>query len=173
MRIKSIEVWRLVFSLLIVLCHATAIPWLTGSNMIFKSASIGVEFFFVLSGFLMASSADRQEIRLGLGSDTWQFIWKKAKGIYPCYFCALVLELLGGVLRNRPYTLDDVPYMIWDILFLRVAGLQGPKIDMLVGASWYLCAMLLAMWILYPIALKYKDMFLKVIAPLLAIFILG
>lgn len=139
--------------------------------MIFRSASIGVEFFFILSGYLMATNADAQEV--AGGAATWRYIWKKAKGIYPYYFCGVFLELLGGVLRNSAYTLKDVPYMIWDILFLRVAGLQGPKINMLVGASWYLSAMLLAMWILYPVALRFKDMFLKVIAPLLAIFIMG
>lgn len=173
MRNKSIEVWRLVFSLLIVLCHSTALPWMSNDDIIFKSASIGVEFFFILSGYLMAASAEKRNICEGVGTDTWQYIWKKVKGISPCYFCALFLELLGGVMRNQAYTVREIPFMIWDILFLRTAGLQGPKLNMLVGASWYLCAMLLSMWILYPFALKFKDMFLNVIAPLLAIFILG
>ena len=43
----------------------------------------------------------------------------------------------------------------------------------LVGASWYLSAMLMAMAILYPILRKHTETFLYIIAPLTAIFILG
>lgn len=55
MRVKSIEFWRLVFAISIVLCHAMHLP--TNRNGInLHVNSLAVEFFFVLSGFLMARS---------------------------------------------------------------------------------------------------------------------
>ena len=55
MRIKSIEFWRLIFAISIVLCHSMYLP--TNKNGInLHVNSLAVEFFFILSGFLMARS---------------------------------------------------------------------------------------------------------------------
>ena len=174
-----IELWRVAFSLLIVACHTTVLPWYSAEVGLFKSASIGVEFFFVLSGFLMAKTAagrwEREGASCRLGSESAAFIWAKAKSIYPTYFFALCLELLVAQFLAVPNKRSflEVLYGIWDVLFLRLTGLQGQSADMLVGASWYLSGMILAMWILYPLLRKFTDTFLHVIAPLTAVFILG
>ncbi len=44
---------------------------------------------------------------------------------------------------------------------------------MAIGGSWYLSAMLLGMLLMYPFIRKYTDNFLKLVAPILAIFMLG
>ena len=58
MRVKSVELWRLAFAISIVLCHAMYLPWNTAADGTIKLHvnSLGVEFFFILSGFLMAKS---------------------------------------------------------------------------------------------------------------------
>ncbi len=48
-----IGLWKFIFCLLIVVLHTgIGIP-----NRIFKFGSIGVEFFFLVSGYLLAKSA--------------------------------------------------------------------------------------------------------------------
>ena len=177
-RNPMIELWRVAFSVLIFACHTTILPWYTSEAGLFKSASIGVEFFFVLSGFLMAQSevrCSRVHSHTSLGSETLQFIYSKAKGLYPTYFFALCLEFLVASFLAVPdkKSFSEVIYYVWDILFLRLTGLQGNTIDMAVGASWYLSGMILAMWIIYPLLRKYTDMFLHVLAPLVSVFLMG
>lgn len=177
-RNPMIEVWRLAFSFLILMCHTTILPWWTPEKSLFRSASIGVEFFFILSGFLMASSVDRKTMvasTTALGLETTDFIWRKIKSIYPTYLFALGLELFVATFLAVPdkRTLSELVYGIWDMLFLRLTGLQGYSPEMIVGASWYLSGMILSMWILYPILRKNPDVFLNIVAPLVAVFVLG
>lgn len=56
MRVKSIEFWRIIFAISIVLCHSMFLP-MNKNGINLHVNSLGVEFFFILSGFLMAFSA--------------------------------------------------------------------------------------------------------------------
>ncbi len=173
MRVKSIEIWRLLFAISIVLCHAMLLPWNTDveGNMLFHVNSLGVEFFFILSGFLMAKSvtafptAERE--CSALGSETTAFLLKKLKPIYPVFLFAACFELVVRfALRPAAVDAGDLVWNIWDLLFLRAFGLGGSAELLVGGASWYLFALFPAMWILYPLLRKYTDMFLHVIEPL-------
>lgn len=176
MRVKSVEIWRLAFAISIVLCHAMYLPWDTDTagNMKFHVNSLGVEFFFILSGFLMAKSACGGGASLSLGSETTAFLLKKLKPIYPAFLFAACFEL---VIRFTLRMVDisdwkNIVYNVWDLLFLRVFGLGGTT-DLLVGASWYLFALFPAMWLLFPLLRKYTNVFLHIIAPLLALCLFG
>ena len=165
---KSIELWRLIFSFSIVLCHAATLSW----NKRFHFSSLGVEFFFVLSGFLMAKSAHgKGDAKEKLGTETVSFLLRKLKVIYPTFLFAVLLEFAAQILLRTSN--PGQPYVyLWDLLFLRITGLGGVHL-LAVGASWYLFAMFPAMWILYPLLRRFPDMFYNVIAPLTAVLILG
>ncbi len=80
-RNNTVELLRVVFSFAVVICHSTFLPWSEG-HLPIKSGSLAVEFFFIVSGYFMAVSAWRKKDipSSSLGTDTWQFIWKKLKG---------------------------------------------------------------------------------------------
>ncbi len=173
-RNKAVELWRLLFTVSIVLNHSMVLPWYRTNRGYLWCTSLGVEFFFVLSGYLMASSVRRMPVACtSLGEDTWRFMWRKVKAIYPVFLFAGVFELLiaytlrGGVSSTTSYSA-----FLWDLLFLRAAGL-GNGSEMMVGASWYLTAMLLGMALMFPLLRKYTDTFLHIIAPLLTVFLCG
>ena len=87
----TIELWRFIFSLLIVMFHSNYIPsYFSGDYNWIKSQSIGVEFFFIVSGFLMAKSA--QKYQDNVGTDTGKFILKKYLGILPVYLFAHIIS---------------------------------------------------------------------------------
>lgn len=171
MRIRSIEFWRLLFAISIVLCHSMFLP--TNKNGVnLHVNSLGVEFFFILSGFLMARSVcNKKEPCVALGRETAVFLAKKIKPIYTIFLIAAIFEISARIfLRSAPIT--GLVWNLWDLLFLRAFGFGGRQ-DLLVGASWFLFALFPAMCILYPLLRKYTDMFLHIIAPLVAFFILG
>ena len=51
-----------------------------------------------------------------------------------------------------------------------MSGMAGYRVN---TVTWYISAMILAMLILYPLLIKYKDTFFFIIAPCLSIFLLG
>ena len=174
MRIKSIEFWRLIFAISIVLCHSMYLP--TNKNGInLHVNSLAVEFFFILSGFLMARSVltnRKSDIKAPpLGEDTIVFLKKKLKPIYIIFLISAFFELCARFLL-RDASVGELVWNIWDLLFLRAFGL-GYRHELLVGASWFLFAMFPAMGILYPLLKRYTNTFLYILAPLIASFILG
>lgn len=95
MRVKSIEFWRLIFAISIVLCHSMYLP--TNKNGInLHVNSLAVEFFFILSGFLMARSVltnKKSDIKVpSLGEDTIVFLKKKLKPIYIIFLISAFLN---------------------------------------------------------------------------------
>lgn len=173
-----IQVWRVVFAFLIFACHTGLLPWWTMEETLLRSASLGVEFFFILSGFLMLRSAERRPVctpREEIGPETLRFLGKKWKAIFPVFLFAFVLEIIvSNVLPHSGSTgLMNYVYRIWDLLFLRAVGLQGDSMTTAVGASWYVMAMFTAMFILYPLLLRNRNTYKCILAPLTAVFILG
>ena len=174
MRVKSVEIWRLLFSFSVVFCHAMNLPWNTDSSggMLLHVNSLGVEFFFILSGFLMAQSVGRKGSPPdALGSETTEFLLRKIKPIYPMFIFAAVVELIVRFVLRGAGT-EGIVWNVWDVLFLRVFGLGGES-ELLVGASWYLFALFPAMWLLFPLLRKYTNTFQYIIAPLTALFLFG
>lgn len=171
MRNSTIEIYRLFFSILIVLCHIGNRVWIPLEDRIFQSAWLGVEFFFILSGYLMSNSIYKIKDHYILGIETINYVYNKVKFIYPTYLFAFIAEFIMEKcvgIKSGPFL-----YKIYDLFFLRIFGFHGDVLDLSVGASWFLHALFVGMFILYPIARRFTDTFHYIIAPLTAAFILG
>lgn len=59
----AIDFWRFIFSVGIVLCHVVYLnsydKWTASGNFWFANFRIGVEYFFLVSGFLMAKNVEK------------------------------------------------------------------------------------------------------------------
>lgn len=167
----SLDFWKFIFSILIVVFHGKNLS--NGEPWLFLGGSIGVEFFFIVSGVLMANSAARRtDDSISLGQDTFHFMQRKITGLLPniyiAWLIAFVVEHIGNF-SLKPM-LKDAVNAIWELLFVTESGLLSYSAN---AVCWYISAMLLAMLILYPLLRKYKDSFFYIIAPLLVIFIMG
>lgn len=152
----------------------------TDSIRIFPDGYLGVEFFFLVSGALLLLSAQKarqnvQSIDAGmLGKATAGFMQKKISRIFSVYWAAYLFGFFCKhiVQTNKGSTvLTDLIYSVWDWLLLsnvKITGAIG-----WVGGNWYISAMLLGMLFLYPLALRYKEMFVVVLAPIFFILFLG
>lgn len=170
----KIELLRFCFSMAVMIFHSYYFA-ADDVDTLFMRGALGVEFFFIVSGYLMACSVAKKAAAPSpdLGKESLRFIGHKISSLMPNFIVAWVLGLAVMFYRAGNYTL--VAFLkrategLWELLFLVMAGFGKVR----VNVDWYISAMLLAMLLLYPLCRKYFSMFCRVIAPLLAAFILG
>lgn len=171
-RSGNLDLMKFLFSLMIVFFHGKNLA--TTESYIFPGGSIAVEFFFIVSGVLMARTACTYERKESLGKDTLLFMKHKFCGLMPNYYVGFVIAFI--VINRNVRSISTLIYRlgdsIWEILFLLNSGLR-PIRRVYNGPVWYLSAMLLAMCVIWPIMRKYKKTFFYVIAPVGTVFLMG
>ena len=170
----TIDFMKFLFACEILAFHGSSM--IGTQKTLFRSGAFGVEFFFIVSGFLMAMSAWKtlqQGNVLQIGTETARGIGKKIKNLFPYVLGAFLITL---VLRETIKQTDptkipaDLYKAVWEPLFLWISGIGKVTVN---APTWYISAMLVSMLILYPMLLKNFDLFTRVIAPALAIFLIG
>lgn len=132
---------------------------------------LGVEFFFIVSGYLMAQKALNMKNYKDedIGKLTWNYIWKKIKVLFPY---VLINYLISIVVKSTFRDFKTYQYVrsIWNLLFIDMSGITTTY---MLGQTWYISAMLISMLILYPLILKYKKNFIYLGSPVIVLFIGG
>lgn len=94
---KDVQILRGIAVLLVVLFHL-GVPG-------FGSGFLGVDVFFVISGYLMAVMYDpAQKI---------EFFSKRAKRLLPAYFVTILITLLFGLLNTTPNEFGQISTQAW------------------------------------------------------------
>ncbi len=179
MKNGKIEFTRFAFSVIILLFHLGEV--LISKNYriaehftFFSNGWIGVEFFFAVSGYLMASSAFKnRDNKASLGKDTFLFMEKKLMAVLPYHlivFSITFLTLVVAKYESLTQTADYILSVIPNFLLIQRSGLKNSDV---LGVEWYISEMLIAMLVLYPICKKYYDKFAKIIAPVTSLLIIG
>lgn len=169
----TIELLRFLFALGIVGIHLEQVS----DFGLFHNGHFGVEFFFLLSGLLMAQSANRRlSEKTDVAESTRKFILKKMRTVLPY---ALITMIASLFLFSIPYFGHDTRSLIEDlinslpaILMIQMSG-AGFSTTMCPGILWYLSAMLLGLLILYPIYLKWNKASRAILFPLIGVFSIG
>lgn len=170
----AIDLWKFVFSVVIVTFH-TFLFFGDFTPSPFRGGNIAVEFFFLVSGFLMAQSASKiKESNLSVGKHTGIFLSRKIKGLFPELLIAWIIGFIVEHLKSSDLSVarlvKDFLTGMWELFFLNMSGLIDFRAN---TVTWYISAMLLSMLILFPLLIKYKDTFIYVIAPCISIFLMG
>lgn len=149
---KLINVYKFFFILFIVCLHSSIIF----SETYFVRGYLGVEFFFMVSGFFLAKSyICNPEI------SPFRWIVNKAKKIYPVFLSSLVLLLLAKyvILSHSSMQVSWQEFLIensgilYEVLFLNRSGLSY---YMLNPPDWFLSAMMIIGFVLYTL-LKFLN----------------
>lgn len=136
--IKNFEALRFWAAIFVILAHLPAMGYYSilkpfaGTNLFL--GSIGVDIFFVLSGYVMRLSSDRiQEVSKIQG--ILNFIIARIFKIYPTYLAVLTLYIILSI------TFESHQYEKWDIiesyLLIPIRNLQSPE-DPIVTIAWTL-----------------------------------
>lgn len=171
--IPAVDFWKFIFSIVIMCYHANKMSGLE-DVLFFRKGFILVEFFFMVSGFFMAKSlyALKEKPIGSLGDEAWRFTLKKADRIYIPYIIAFIIHfVIRMVIENVSIKdmLIEASLSIRELTLTYSTGLITGRFHN--GPTWYISAMILGMFIIYPVLRKYYDTFSKIIAPFFSIFI--
>lgn len=179
----SIELLRFLFTTIIIFFHINLDLWNQEKTVavirgipvtFFQHGNLGVEFFFLVSGYLMAETVCRQ-IRAQSGSagpslsrSTAQFVLHKAKAVLPFYLTACALTPLVRLLTKKEVTAVYFIRRLPSLFFLQRMGLGRP----FIGCSWYLSSLFIALAAAYPLCRRFYRAYTHVIAPVLCAVLL-
>lgn len=174
-----IDLYRILFIYVISSFHA---KWIPGqSNVLFIGGYVAVEFFFILSGFLLSMSAWKKENtdELSIALDTINEIKKRVIHMWYYFIPAFLSIFCISHLGIKEYGIDfgfrvikDLILSIFELLFLSMAGfisffsLYDPPV-------WYFSVLLIAILLIYPLMRKAKMFFPAVIAPIIVLISYG
>lgn len=154
-RLTSIEALRFIFMLVIAVWHFSRINP-------FTHGYIAVDFYFILSGFLLYGSFVRHKY------DALQYTIAKLKRFYPEYF---IVFIIGFLLKLKILLRDSDVFAIFfnaisECLLIHSVGVFGGCVN---PASWYVSVLLVGGGILYAILHWHREVALSVIFPLLVL----
>ena len=177
-----LQAGRGVASLFVVLFHATVIvesPKYWNSlafNGAFLFGNSGVDFFFVLSGFIILHA---HRLDVGHSARLWRYMWKRFVRVYPLYWLVTLIVGLLLVVTHNPHAVliansfaligtrpDAVLVVAWtlfhEILFylLFALVLVVPRVGMFVMLIWWTACLVFVrtpepIYVLSPINLLF------------------
>lgn len=174
-RIGELDLLRFVFMMVVLLYHFE-----TGTFPL----GIGTEFFFVLAGLLMARHAEKwsksvegggRDLSL-VADETWNYIRGKIRSFYKYYIFAFAFNVIvRSIIVNRARAASVVMRLLKSLptVSLSFMAFTEKSTSYYIYATWFLSAMLIAMFVLYPILLRNYRFGVKVIFPILTLFLLG
>lgn len=157
---RTLNGWKFVFAILVVLHHASCFF----HDPHFRRCYLAVEFFFVVSGTLLAKSwyEKRKE-----SPSLW--VQRKAKKIYPLFIYSIAILVFVGIFYsvNKIGFISSNRDIIYELFFLNSSGITTYGIN---EPDWYISSMLLAGFF-YMAIFSINDKFLMII--ILPVIIFG
>jgi len=162
-RNNSIEFFRFLFMLVLAVWHFELIN-------IFKHGYLVVEFYFILSGFLLYRSFLKRNI------GTVRYTLKKIKRFYLEYLIAFILIYSLNLYYMRfsfgalsiDYIFDNVIRILPELLFLQDMGIFKGGFNY---PLWYLSVLIVGGGLLYAMLNTGKRVTVNVILPVLVILV--
>ncbi len=157
-----IDIIKFLFAIIIAEFHF-------GSGL-FPGGRIAVEGFFMITGYLMLKSIEKEKAsNEELGKATVSFLWKKYKSLFVFLLPATILSYIVTAICKETLFGDAIkrlPLLLFEIIPLNSTGLKG---EYVIGISWYLSSMFIALAILYPLAKKFRQKFTLIACPIIVL----
>lgn len=182
----KIEFYRFMCCLYVLLFHAQ--KYILGEASLkngvhiafFPHGAMGVEFFFILSGFFLAQSAFRYYQKNQnntkdelLSREYLAFLKKKYLRIFPQHVIVFVLTFVVFCIINK-LSIKGICLLIYNsipnLFLFQMSGISFKNINHL---EWYISCMLIAMAIIYPLCCRWYYRFTRYYAPLLCVLVCG
>lgn len=154
---SNIQLYRLVFIIPICLYHL-------GTIKILHHGYLAVEFFFIISGFMIYQSIDKK-IR------PKEFLVQRYKKLYPEYIFALIIYfeylIINNLINFDFYKIKEIFLkLIPEIFLLQDLGIWGGGNNY---PLWYLAILVWGGFFLYCLLFKYEYFTVHIFSPLIII----
>ena len=167
MRNGTIEFFRFIFAICIMLCHMYpfyAMYW---------GGAIGVEFFFIVSGFLLCKKI--YDCKKTSALTPWKIIWKKISAIYVEYLVAIWSAFI--ITRIFFPSFDDMSFNQAIAMYLCnsffMGGILGFPTDAILNLNWWLITMFMALTVIIYLIKTSKEAYLYIFCPFFCLIIYG
>lgn len=157
-----IDMLKFIFSVYIFLFH-----FFNGD--LFEKGYLCVDFFFIISGIMIANTHAKNDIQTdNVFEITLHQIKKKISSFaLPYYLAWIIIFLQLHRSSELKEIISDFLGSVFELLFLRMVGF---KIYLCNGVTWYISALLIAMFICLPIYYKWKKMYIMYLGPIITAF---
>lgn len=159
MRNNVLDFYRIIFTIIICLHHFQGML----DNKIIETGYIGVEFFFILSGFFLYQSYKKNK-----DDSAVDYTVKKLKRLYPEYIVAFVLCFILQIVKKSEN--DIVSYIfkaIPEITLIQNIGIFKGGFNY---PLWYLSVLIFGGYLIFGLLKRNEKLFKKVISPITIIF---
>lgn len=157
----EVSLLKFLFSLLILAFHL-------GSYFgNFKYGYIGVEFFFIVSGFYFCKNIiNKKVIDKEISISSFEFLKNKFFKFLPYYFILYILAIPISIYIDN-FSKND---FILALMNLFTIPNYENRLYVTYGITWYINSMLIIEFILYPLLLKFKDKIIYIFSPIVIFF---
>ena len=164
-----ISFWKFMFSILICAFHSGTL--FKATRFHFAAGSIGVEFFFIVSGYLFYKKCLKYEKKgnSDIYKDNLIMTWNRIKRFFPYVLFLIVTSFLFSIFALN-YKKIDFVYSLYNVLLLPV---KNVKISLPYGVLWYVSVLIICQFILFPIVVKNKEKYSNYIAPIIVFLLVG
>lgn len=161
-RCAEIELLRIVAAVAVVLFHAGYYDayYFACSARLPRGGFIAVEFFFLLSGYLLAAHVAKKDgaalSSKDLGKETYLYLWRRLCSFWPELFIACCIGMCVFAWAHH-FAVHETLRMAHDtlmgnMLLLQMTALAPSGIN---GPAWYLSSLMLCSGILYPLFRRF------------------
>lgn len=165
----TINLFRFIFAVAVFGLHSMEyIPYCWHGDS-------SVEFFFLISGYFTVDSANKylNSNDISVLESSINFFFKKLKTFFlPCVIAKIIGFILYRIV-NKSSLIDiifDLLSFPFEVLLTRGLGFTS---KWYIGVDWYLSAMMIVIFICFPLLLKYNKKYRYYFAPIISLSILG
>lgn len=153
---SSINVWKFIFSVLIVILHINGV---FGTEKL-QGMYIFADWFFVFAGYTLARRIEKLDKDADTFVESCVIVKDRLKSVLPYYFVsctvALILKLNLSIIK-----VEDAYYVhriVYEYLLLEMTPLNPVR---LTDTGWFLSAMWMALIVITPLAVKFRRHFFR------------
>lgn len=170
------DILKFTAALMVVFFHLYGLFGLSSIYPITDVVTVYVELFFILSGFFLMAHVDT--LPSDASETVVEYLLHKCKGFFGALCIVNAVHFFffcnyNGI-RTVTGVLSQLWHFKWEFLMLQCGNfIQNPQFntDYLVGATWYLSAMMITQAVIYPLARYYRKGFLYIICPIMIVFV--
>ncbi len=152
-RNNAIEFFRFLFCCMICLHHFRDF----GDGTVFVGGFLGVDIFFVISGFFLMNHfmTREQETLTSPELTAFQYLKRRLDKLVPHHIFSWVIMAFITVFALKTYSASDVlMYGCWELFLLKATSL-GNNIT-INGVTWYLSALVICSYLIYWILCRAR-----------------